>query len=131
MGASSGKNVDPNAFESGYEELHKWLNDGRKAGDLSTVIEIKPKKDGDATYYVLCYFEDYSDAMYFAQAVGSMVGEAMDEWYMGEDGISDNNGGQLGITPVTIRDKSRKKIKVCDYLKSLYSMYSSLYSSYT
>lgn len=128
MGAASGKNVEPNAFKGSYQALHDWLNaEGRKAGDLSEVIEIKPQKDGDKTYYVLCYFEDLSDPVYKAQAIGSMVGEAMDEWYMGEDGIADNNGGQLGVTPVTVKDKSKKRVKVCDYLKQLYALYGSYY----
>ena len=127
LGSGSSKNAQMDAFASSYSEFDAWLNDAaRKAGDLSEVITIKPTKDGATTYYVVGYFQDWSDPVWLAQAVGSLVSEEMDEWYKGVDG----KGGQLALTPVTTKDRSLKGIKTSTYLFNLsYSM--SYYSSAT
>ncbi len=119
IGSGSSKNAEPDAFESTYKEFHEWLNGGRVKGEVSDVIEIKPTKDGDSTYYVVGYFEDWSDPTYVAQAINSIVNEKMDEWYQGADG----NGGQLAATPVKKKEKSIASIDVSQYLYNLaYSM---------
>ena len=120
LGSGSSKNAQMDAFASAYSEFDAWLNDeARKAGDLSEVITIKPTKDGATTYYVVGYFEDWSDPVWLAQAVGSLVSEEMEEWYKGVDG----NGGQLALTPVTSKAHSLKGVKTSAYLFNLsYSM---------
>ncbi len=116
LGSGSSKNAQSDAFKSSYPAFDTWLNStDRKPGDLSEVIEIKPTQDGAATYYIVGYFEDTSDPVWVAQAVGSLVGEGMDEWYMGSDG----KGGQLALTPVAQNERSLKSIDVSKYFLNL------------
>ncbi len=119
--AEAGKNFKTDAFQTNYPALHTWLNEEREAGDVSEVIEIVPTQNGQSTYYVVCYFERVSEEnVWQAQAINSLVGEAMDEWYMGADG----NGGQRALTPVMENERSKKRIGLCDYMVNLaYQMY--------
>ncbi len=123
LGAGSSKNAEANSFEGTYAEFDEWLNAGRNAGDLSEVITIAPTEDGASTYYIVGYFEDWSDPVWVAQAIDAMVGEGMDEWYMGADG----NGGQLAATPVKTKERSLKGIDVSAYLVNF--SYSLMYST--
>ena len=116
LGSGSSKNAQPDAFKSAYPAFDTWINSGdRKAGDLSEIIEIAPTQDGAPTYYIVGYFEGTSDPVWMAQAIGSLVGEGMDEWYKGIDG----NGGQLALTPVNKNERSLKSIDVSKYFLNL------------
>lgn len=116
LGSGSSKNAQSNAFKDTYAEFDAWVNSAdRKAGDLSEVITIAPKKDGEATYYIVGYYEDTSDPVWMAQAIGSIVGDGMDEWYKGADG----KGGQLALTPVEKNERSIKGIAVSKYFLNL------------
>ncbi len=116
LGSGSSKNAKSDSFKTSYKEFDAWLNSqDRKPGDLSDVITIAPTKDGATTYYIVGYFEDTSDPVWKAQAIGAIVGEGMDEWYKGVDG----NGGQLALTPIEKNERSLKGINVSKYFLNL------------
>ena len=125
VGSGSSKNAQTDAFKGTYDEFDAWLNGDRKPGELSEIITITPKSDGASTYYIVGYVEDWSDTVWMAQAISSMVNEQMEEWYQGADG----NGGQLALTPVEKKEKSLKGMDLSQYFINLsYSLMSSMSS---
>ena len=94
-----------------YPAFATWLEGARVKGDVSGVIEIPPKSDGQPTYYIVGYYEGQGYEVWKATAISSIVTAQMEEWYQGADG----NGGQLAATPVEKKEKSLKGIKVSQY----------------
>ena len=132
IGHAAPKQVAPGYFkqsDSAFAKIDEWLEDkDRKPGDVSDVFKLEKLSTSSSsssvnrtTYYAICYFEDFDDEVWYAQATNGVIGEMFETWYQGEDG----KGGQLQSNPVTFNDDKMGDLYQ-SYVPYLLSYYANL-----
>ena len=133
IGHAAPEQVSPGYFknsDSAFAKIDEWLEDkDRKPGQVSDIFTLESLSSSSSssssatktTYYAICYFEDFDDAVWHVQATNGVVNEMFETWYQGEDG----NGGQLKSNPVTFNDKKTDDLYQT-YVPYMLSYYSSL-----
>ncbi len=104
IGHAKTEQTAPGYFtESEFGAIDDWLDEeGRKPGDLSDLLTIKPASSSGTTYYAVCYFESTDKEVWYVDATNGVVNERFEHWYQGEDG----NGGYLAANPVDFNEKA-------------------------